>query len=210
MKHMLLPVAALAVVGLFAAQSASAGPLCGDCSPEARASHRGAETTGPPNGACSDSYDESHGRPGPPGHGGGPPDHGGGPPGHGGGPPDHGGGPPDPGGFIERNAARLGLGPEEVAAIRAVVERSRARNETLLVEIDKAQDEMRELLHGDDPNEDAVLGQADRIGALHTEESKNRLRAIIAIRKMLTAEQRRELDAIRREMREKWGHGPPP
>jgi Spy/CpxP family protein refolding chaperone len=122
-----------------------------------------------------------------------------------GGPPGH----PAPGDFIEQHAERLGLDQQTVDAIRAVIERSRASSETLRADVSAAHGELRELLHRDTPDEAAVMQQAEKIGALETEASKNRLRAVLEIRKMLTAEQRRELDRIRREFHEQWSDRPP-
>lgn len=112
-------------------------------------------------------------------------------------------------GFIERHAARLQLDEATVTRIRGVVDRSRSDNDGVRRKIEAAHTRMRSLLDVDVPDEDAVMNQADRIGSLYTQERKNRLRAMIAIRGMLTTEQRAELQKIRREMHESWGDKPP-
>ncbi len=112
------------------------------------------------------------------------------------------GGPPegrDPAGFIERHAERLALSPEVRARIAGIVSASRERGDTLRRELDAGHERLRILLGAEAPDVDAVLEQADRIGALETRARKNRLRAMMEIRALLTPEQRRELVAIRAE-----------
>lgn len=129
------------------------------------------------------------------------------------------GGPPGPGGvrggqppidgFIERHAERLGLDDATVASIRKVVDRTRSDNEKVQQQIEAEQKQMRTMLEADSPNEKRVMQQADTIGALYTRERKNRLRAMLAVRALLTPGQRTELQKIRREMHEKYGDHPP-
>ena len=113
------------------------------------------------------------------------------------------GGPPDetrpPGGLITRNAARLGLQGDALAAVQAVIDASGARHADLLAKLDTARDAMRDLLSQPVPDAKAVMAQADAIGAVETELHKNRLQAIMEIRALLTPEQRKTLLAIRDE-----------
>lgn len=126
-------------------------------------------------------------------------------------------GPPGPHGpperFIEANAERLGLDEETLAAITAISEDSRERSEALREQLFEAHRKMHELLDADEPDEAAVMAQADATGALEVELRKERLRAMLRIRRLLTPEQRQELVRIREEMgpphwRERRG-GPP-
>ncbi len=74
------------------------------------------------------------------------------------------------------------------------------------------------LLSQDDPDEAAVMQQAETIGKVETEMHKHRLSTLLAVRALLTPEQRAELTRIREEMRGEgrgrggWrrGPGPPP
>jgi len=113
------------------------------------------------------------------------------------------GGQPDetrpPGGLITRNAARLGLQGDALAAVQAVIDASGARHADLLAKLDTARDAMRELLSQPVPDAKAVMSQADAIGAVETELHKNRLQAIMEIRALLTPEQRKTLLQIRDE-----------
>lgn len=111
-------------------------------------------------------------------------------------------GPPPhviPSGLLERHAKRLGLSDATVAEMRQIVESSRAENERLRAEIEKAQGELRVMLDKDVPDETAVMLQADKIGHFAVDQRKNQLRAMIKMRSMLTPEQRAELAKIRRE-----------
>jgi Spy/CpxP family protein refolding chaperone len=125
---------------------------------------------------------------------------------------------PDPhrpvGGLIERHAERLGLSGEARAAVQAVVDASGVRHAELLADLDAAREAMRGLLSLPVPDADAVMAQADAIGALETALHKNRLRAIMEIRALLTPEQRSELLRVREEERARpereHGECPPP
>ena len=112
-------------------------------------------------------------------------------------------GPPDgpPGGLVERNAERLGLSGDARAAVQAVVDASGARHAELSAKIDAARNAMRALLSKPIPDANAVMAQADAIGALETELHKNRLRAIMQIRALLSPAQRDELLKILEETR---------
>jgi Spy/CpxP family protein refolding chaperone len=99
--------------------------------------------------------------------------------------------------FIEEQAEQLGLDEKTMAAIRTIVDGSRARGETLRAELRTANAQMRALLSQALPDEAAVMQQADTIGALELAERKNRLQAMLQIRTLLTSAQRQEL--IRRQ-----------
>jgi Spy/CpxP family protein refolding chaperone len=110
---------------------------------------------------------------------------------------------PSPARFIEENAERLGLDAETRAAIQEIAAGSRAAERELRGRIRDAHGHMRELLEADQPDESAVMAQADVIGALEVEERKKMLSAVLRIRALLTPEQRAELVRIREEL------GPP-
>jgi Spy/CpxP family protein refolding chaperone len=95
--------------------------------------------------------------------------------------------------FIAEYAERLGLDQETQAAIRTIVEASRAQGESLRTELRQAQAQMRTLLSQEGLNEAAVMQQADTIGALELAIRKQRLRVMLRIRALLTPAQRQEL-----------------
>ena len=95
--------------------------------------------------------------------------------------------------FITEYAERLGLDQETLAAIRTIVEASRAHGETLRTELQQAYVQMRALLSQEVPDEAAVMRQADAIGALELAARKQRLQVMLRIRALLTPAQRQEL-----------------
>src|SRR5262245_27894781 len=68
--------------------------------------------------------------------------------------------------FIAEYAERLGLNQETLVTIRTIVEASRAQGETIRADLRQAYAQMRALLSQEDPNEAAVMQQADAIGTL--------------------------------------------
>ena len=107
---------------------------------------------------------------------------------------------------LERRVGALGLDDETKQAVYRVIDRARDEQRGLDEKIHAEHERMRDLLDQDQPAPDPVLAQADAIGALATEARKADLRAMMAIRGLLTAEQWKELH--------EWRHGragsPPP
>jgi len=68
-----------------------------------------------------------------------------------------------------------------------------------------AHEQMHALLAADVPDEAAVMQQAERIGALETDERKTRLRGMLQIRALLTPEQRALLVEIHEARRSRRG-----
>jgi len=131
--------------------------------------------------------------------------HFGGPRGPGGPPGDHG-----PDRLIDEHADELGLDEDTREAIHGVVDGSRADARKLRRELRGLHDAMRTLLSQDDPDEAVVMKQAETIGKVETEMHKHRLSTLLAIRALLTPEQRAELTRIREETRgEGRGRGGP-
>ena len=98
--------------------------------------------------------------------------------------------------FIAEYAERLGLDQETLAAIRTIVETSRAQGEPLRAELRQAYAQMRALLSQEVPNKAAVMQQADAIGALELTARKQRLQVMLRIRALLTPAQRQELSRL--------------
>ena len=122
---------------------------------------------------------------------------------------------PDPGGhgierLLERNAERLHLDDATREKIRALAEDGRKQSKPQREALDRLHEEMHALLTADAPELDATLAKADEIGAAETALHKERLRTMLAIRALLTPEQRRELVRIHEEFRAEHpelGHG---
>ncbi len=127
------------------------------------------------------------------------------PPGGPGGPGGH-----EPGRLNDEHADELGLDPETREAIQRIVDDSRQDAEGFREDLHALHDAMRTLLSQDDPDEASVMQQAETLGKVETEMHKHRLSTLLAVRALLTPEQRAELTRIREEMRgERRGRGGP-
>jgi Spy/CpxP family protein refolding chaperone len=134
-------------------------------------------------------------------------------------PPGPGGrrhGPPPIDRVLDRHAEELGLDDAVREQVGAIAARSRETEEPLRAALRAARDELHALLRQDAPDADAVMRQADAVGAAETALHKQRLRTLLEVRALLTPEQRAKLGEIfekKRERMKKWRHGedePPP
>lgn len=114
-------------------------------------------------------------------------------------------GPPPLDRILEENAERLGLSQETRDQIRERSVDTRERTREQRSELRDLHDQMRDLLGQEAPDEAQVMAHAEQIGALETALQKERLRTMLAIRAMLTPEQRSELVRIHQERRSKRG-----
>ena len=79
-----------------------------------------------------------------------------------------------------------------------------------------ARDELHALLREDAPDPDAVMSQAEKVGAAETALHKQRLRTLLEVRTLLTPEQRAKLSEIfakkrqRMKMERHGGEAPAP
>lgn len=90
---------------------------------------------------------------------------------------------------IERRLESLDLAPDQRLAAEAIFAEARSGAEARREEMRAARKQMKELLRQDTPDTEAVMAQADVLGALRTEAGKARLRTMLALREQLTAEQ---------------------
>jgi Spy/CpxP family protein refolding chaperone len=109
--------------------------------------------------------------------------------------------------LLERHAERLGLDDATEARIRAIADARRDEGERLAERVRALHGEMHALLDQDAPDTDAVMRQAEAIGAAETEMHKQRLATLLEIRALLTPEQRRELVRIFEERKREHGPG---
>jgi Spy/CpxP family protein refolding chaperone len=110
---------------------------------------------------------------------------------------------PYPGGLVERNAARIGVDDATIKKMRATFDGAKKDGDALRKKIGVEQTTLRQMMEKDVPDEAAVMAQADKIGALGADLRKSQLRAILAVRGMLTPEQRAEVAKIRAEQQKK-------
>ncbi len=103
--------------------------------------------------------------------------------------------------MLERDAERIGLDAETLTRVRSIAEAARVASEPLEESREALHREMRSMLDRDDPELDAVMRQAERIGAVDTELRKLHLKMLLEIRGLLTPAQRSELVRLHEERR---------
>lgn len=120
-------------------------------------------------------------------------------------------GPPPIDRVLERHAAELGLSDAVLAQVREIADAAREKEQPLVDALAKQRDLMHSLLTQDAPDVDSVMRQADEVGAAETAVHKERLRTLLAVRNLLTPDQRAKLVQIfeerRAQMGRGWGHG---
>lgn len=103
--------------------------------------------------------------------------------------------------FLEEHADELGLDAETRRAIEKVIEESRERAEAGREASKADHEKMRALLQQPMPDEKAVMELVESSNAGRLEQKKNRMEAMLEIRKLLTDEQRAQLVGIREARR---------
>ncbi len=94
---------------------------------------------------------------------------------------------------LERRVAHAGLPAETSQAIYQRIDQARAEERSLEASLAGARDKMHDLLGEESANTDAVMAQADAVGALETQRRKLGLRTLAEIRTLVTPEQWRTL-----------------
>lgn len=94
---------------------------------------------------------------------------------------------------LERGLERLELDDATLEAAYAILDAARESRRGVRVRMREAHDAMRSLLEQDAPDTEAVLAQAETIGALRTEARKQHLATLLEVQALLTPEQRERL-----------------
>jgi Spy/CpxP family protein refolding chaperone len=94
---------------------------------------------------------------------------------------------------LEQNLEGIQLDTRTREAVTRLLEESREARGASREEMRAAHVRMRELMDADKPDLNAILAQADTLGALKTEARKTQLRTLVGIRGLLTPEQWTEL-----------------
>ncbi|MCG8436030.1 MAG: Spy/CpxP family protein refolding chaperone, partial [Gammaproteobacteria bacterium] len=119
------------------------------------------------------------------------------------------GGPPAA--RLEQRLEALGLAPEQMERVRAILDSTRDEREAVRARMREARREMHQMLAQDTPDEAAVMQHVDKMGALDIEARKIMLRTLLAVRAELTPAQRAELKEMQPGPRfNRWPEGPPP
>ncbi len=110
---------------------------------------------------------------------------------------------------LERKVSRLELAPETEKAVYAALDEARAARRSLDRDVHAAHEKMRALLEQDRPAVADVLAQADVLGELESRLRKADLKAMVAVRSLLSPQQWQALHEHRheRERRAEVGEG---
>jgi Spy/CpxP family protein refolding chaperone len=91
---------------------------------------------------------------------------------------------------LERMAARLDLSVEQKEAVEAIHEKNREKNVELRKQMLRLKNELQGEMLKDEPSEKTVLSLNEKMGKIKTELKANRLQTRLAVRELLTPEQR--------------------
>lgn len=103
--------------------------------------------------------------------------------------------------FSDEILSQAGVSEEEGDKIREIREKFRAQARKQHESLHESRRKLRELLATYDAQEDAILAQAKRIGAIETEVHQAHLKTLLAIRNHLTPEQWQRSRSSMREHR---------
>ena len=109
---------------------------------------------------------------------------------------------------LERRIERLELDDSARAAVYEVLDAARTQERALRVRMREAHDAMRALLDAEQPDPEAVLAQADVLGALRAEAHKRGVRTLLEVRSLLTPGQWAQLQREREHRRHRGDRTP--
>jgi periplasmic protein CpxP/Spy len=105
---------------------------------------------------------------------------------------------------------KLGLTPDQQKRMEAVFQQSRPSLMDLSASVRKEETAMEPLLTADQPDDNKVLAQIDRVAQARAELEKANGRMLLGLRKVLTPEQWKTLQAEEPHMHyPRFGPGPP-
>ncbi|NMB75919.1 MAG: periplasmic heavy metal sensor [Myxococcales bacterium] len=117
---------------------------------------------------------------------------------------------------IRQFAREIGLSDDQIRKLDELHYTAEKEKVDIRAELDKARLELRHLMSQDKPNEAAVFGMVERIGAIRVRMQKNRVGLMLKVKALMTPAQWEKLESFigdrfreRREMRQKMrGMGP--
>lgn len=100
-------------------------------------------------------------------------------------------------------AQKVGLSDDQTQQLEKISYQSKLQMIDLRATLEKEQLNLHQQLESDQPNEDSVLGQVDKVAEARAAIEKARVQTMLATRKVLTPDQWKKLRAARREFRPK-------
>jgi len=129
-------------------------------------------------------------------------------PGGGPGGPGGPGGGPGMEGRLEKELGKLGLSDSQNQKVQAILTAAKPQRDAVRSQMKQAFQDMRALLDQDNPDQGAVMTQADKIGQIQTQAHKDMLTTLLAVRAELTPAQRTQLrESMHEHMRHRWHRG---
>ncbi len=124
--------------------------------------------------------------------------------------PSEGRPPPHPHDIVKARAAELGIDAETVQAVEAVASGAKAERERLQEVVERAREDLQQLLEAEEPDRAAVIGQVEALGAAETAMLLHQLVTLLDMRALLSPEQREALGVFGAAVGPPAGGGPPP
>lgn len=117
---------------------------------------------------------------------------------------------------IRQFAREIGLSDDQIRKLDELHYLAEKEKVDIRAELDKARLELRHLMSQEKPNEAAVFGMVEKIGAIRVRMEKNRVGLMLKVKALMTPAQWEKLESFigerfreRREMRQKMrGMGP--
>ena len=100
-------------------------------------------------------------------------------------------------------AEPLGLTPDQVTKLERLSAESHEHASMLRAERRALQGELNDLLRQDEPSIDDVMAYADELGVLDTRIRKHHLASLLAVRAVLTPEQRRDVLVVVKQINDR-------
>lgn len=110
----------------------------------------------------------------------------------------------------EKIKADLRLAPEQTARIEEIFETAFAKMKDIFDDLGRREEQLSNLISGNDVTEAQVLKQADQVEAVRSSMSKARTLMLFRMRRVLSAEQRAKLVEIQKAHEKERGPGRPP
>jgi Spy/CpxP family protein refolding chaperone len=101
--------------------------------------------------------------------------------------------------LVERNSEKLGLDEKTLAAVKKLATETTKREEKLNTALRNARLAMRDLLDSPLPAEKDLMAGSDAITKATSEIQRDELKTTLALRALLTGEQRTQLIELRKE-----------
>jgi Spy/CpxP family protein refolding chaperone len=110
----------------------------------------------------------------------------------------------------EKVKAELRLAPEQSARIEEIFDASFAKMKDVYDDLNRREEQLSNLISGNDVTEAQLLKQADQVEAIRSTLSKSRTLMLFRMRRVLSADQRSKLvDIQKAQERERRGGRPP-